>query len=106
MSPPLKVLISGGGIAGGVFASCLLRAMPNAKITMIERAPALRLTGAAIDIRNSAVDIIEWLGVEKEIRDAGTKEQGMQFVDSNGKEIATLGASGRTDVQTITSEVC
>lgn len=105
MPAPLKVLISGGGIAGGVFACSLLRAIPSAKITMVERAPELRLTGAAVDIRNSAVDIIRWLGVEEQIREAGTKEEGMQFVDADGKEIATLAASGRTDVQTITS-VC
>lgn len=47
MSNP-KVLISGSGIAGSVFAFCLLRAFPKANITIVERAPGLRLTGASV----------------------------------------------------------
>lgn len=100
----LKVLITGSGIAGSVFASCLLRAYPNANITIVERDPALRLTGASVDIRSSAVDIIKWMGVEGEIRKKSTKEEGMQMLDMNGKEIATFRATGRTDIQSMTSE--
>lgn len=103
MSQP-KVLISGSGIAGSVFASCLLRAYPNANITIVERDPALRLTGASVDIRSSAVDIIKWMGVEGEIRKKTTKEEGMQLLEENGKEIATFRATGRTDIQSFTSE--
>ncbi|PVH81061.1 FAD/NAD(P)-binding domain-containing protein [Cadophora sp. DSE1049] len=100
----LKVLISGSGIAGSVFASCLLRAYPNANITIVERDPTLRLTGASVDIRSSAVDIIKWMGVEGEIRKKTTKEEGMQLLEENGKEIATFRATGRTDIQSFTSE--
>ncbi|KAL2060926.1 hypothetical protein VTL71DRAFT_8978 [Oculimacula yallundae] len=102
--PNLNILISGSGIAGSVFAFCLLRAYPNANITIVERDPALRLTGASVDIRSTAVDIIKWMGVEEEIRRKTTKEEGMQFVDMNGKEIATFRATGRTDIQSFTSE--
>src|SRR3954452_3120131 len=101
---PPNVLISGSGIAGSVFAFCLLRAYPSANITIVERDPALRLTGASVDIRSSAVDIIKWMKLEQEIRDQTTKEEGIQFVKSNGRGVATLRASGRTDVQSITSE--
>ncbi|KAI4190245.1 MAG: hypothetical protein L6R41_000915 [Letrouitia leprolyta] len=100
----LNVLISGSGIAGSVFASWLLRAHPTAKITIVERDPTLRLTGASVDIRSSAVDIIKWMGAEKAIRDQTTREEGMQAVDENGREIATFRATGRTDVQSFTSE--
>ncbi|RDL41638.1 Uncharacterized protein BP5553_01617 [Venustampulla echinocandica] len=100
----LNILISGSGIAGGVFAFWLLRAYPNANITIVERGPSLRLTGASVDIRSSAVDIIKWMGVEEEIRNHATKEEGIQFVTADGKAVGTLGASGRTDVQSITSE--
>ena len=103
MSSP-KVLISGSGIAGSVFAFCLLRAYPKANITIVERAPSLRLTGASVDIRSNAVDIIKWAGVEQQIRDAGTKEAGMSFVNADGSPITTLMATGRTDIQTLTSE--
>jgi 2-polyprenyl-6-methoxyphenol hydroxylase-like FAD-dependent oxidoreductase len=47
MSSP-KVLISGSGIAGSSFAHFLLKAYPKANITIVERAPSLRLTGASV----------------------------------------------------------
>lgn len=100
----INVLISGSGIAGSVFAFWLLRAYPNANITIVERDPSLRLTGASVDIRSSAVDIIKWMGAEQEIRNQTTNEEGVQFVHANGKAIATLGATGRSDVQSFTSE--
>lgn len=100
----LNILISGSGIAGSVFAFCLLRAYPTASITIVERDPSLRLTGASVDIRSSAVDIIKWMGVEPTIRQQTTNEKGVQFVDGNGKPVATLEASGRSDIQSVTSE--
>ena len=100
----LNVLVSGSGIAGSVFAFWLLRAYPNANITIVERDPSLRLTGASVDIRSSAVDIIKWMGAEQEIRRQTTNEEGVQFVDADGKAVATLGATGRSDVQSFTSE--
>ena len=98
------ILISGSGIAGSVFAFWLLRAYPNANITIVERDPSLRLTGASVDIRSSAVDIIKWMGAEQEIRNQTTNEEGIQFVEANGKAVATLRATGRSDIQSITSE--
>ena len=100
----LNILISGSGIAGSVFAFWLLRAYPNANITIVERDPSLRLTGASVDIRSSAVDIIKWMGTEQEIRKQTTKEEGIQFIDANSKPIATIRATGRSDIQSITSE--
>ncbi|KAK3112974.1 hypothetical protein LTR53_010184 [Teratosphaeriaceae sp. CCFEE 6253] len=99
-----NILVSGSGIAGSVFAFWMLRAYPNANITIVERAPSLRLTGGNVDIRSSAVDIMQWMGAEEEIRRNCTGEAGVQLVRSDGSPIATLGASGRTDVQSVTSE--
>ncbi|KAH9828449.1 FAD/NAD(P)-binding domain-containing protein [Teratosphaeria destructans] len=104
MASPLHILISGSGIAGGVLTWWLLRAYPGVKITIVERAPSLRLTGQSVDIRSSAVDIIKKMSLEETIRHHGTNEKGWQFVDREGKEIATLQATGDTDVQTATSE--
>ncbi|KAI4289206.1 MAG: hypothetical protein L6R35_001533 [Caloplaca aegaea] len=100
----LNILISGFGIAGGAFVLCMLRAYPDAKITIVERDPTLRLTGASVDIRSSAVDIIKWLGLEPTIREQTTNEQGLHFVDANGKGVATIGATGNSDSQSFTSE--
>lgn len=102
--PSLNILISGSGIAGSVFAFWLLRAYPNANITIVERDPSLRLTGASVDIRSSAVDIIKWMDAEQDIRNQATKEEGVQFVDANGKAVATFRATGRSDIQSFTSE--
>lgn len=99
-----NVLISGSGIAGSVFSFWLLRAYPDAKITIVERSPELRLTGASVDIRSSAVDIIKWMGKEEEIRKFSTKETGVQFVTSDDREVATIKSTGREDLQSFTSE--
>lgn len=102
--PELNILISGAGIAGGVFAFWLLRAYPDANITIVERHPSLRLQGASVDIRSSAVDIIKWMGVEQQIRDNTTNEEGVEFVNAQGKAFATIRATGDTEYQSITSE--
>lgn len=100
----LNILISGSGIAGSVFAFWLLRAYPNANITIVERDPTLRLTGASVDIRSSAVDIIKWMDAEQEIRNQTTKEEGVQWVEADGTPVATFRATGRSDFQSMTSE--
>ena len=100
----LNILISGFGVAGSVFAFWLLRAYPTANVTIVERDPALRLTGASVDIRSSAVDIIKWMGVEQDIQNQTASEEGIEFVGANDKAIATFRATGRSDIQSITSE--
>jgi 2-polyprenyl-6-methoxyphenol hydroxylase-like FAD-dependent oxidoreductase len=44
------------------------------------------------------------MGAEQEIRTQTTNEEGVQFVEANGKAVATLRATGRSDIQSITSE--
>lgn len=105
---PLNILISGGGIAGLVLAFWLIKlnntGHQRIHLTVIERAPEIRLTGASVDIRGSAVDIIRSMGLEDQIRDNVTHEAGIEFVDSNGKSFAKFGATGSTEVQSFTSE--
>jgi len=104
MAAKPDIHISGFGIAASVFSYWLLRAFPLARITIVERASAARLTGGSVDIRSTAVDIIKWMRIEAEIRKHGTKESGIQYAKADGGVIGTLGATGRTDVQSITSE--
>ncbi|TLD05574.1 uncharacterized protein PgNI_09862 [Pyricularia grisea] len=103
MSSP-RILISGSGIAGSTFAYWVLRAFPTASITMVERCPTFRLTGSSVDLRSSAVEICERMNMLGTVKDHTTTEQGMRFVNSDGSIVATLGASGRSDVQVLTSE--
>ena len=44
------------------------------------------------------------MGAEQEIRNQTTNEEGMQVVDANGHAVATLRATGRSDIQSFTSE--
>jgi 2-polyprenyl-6-methoxyphenol hydroxylase-like FAD-dependent oxidoreductase len=107
MSKPTQspnILISGFGIASTVFAETLLHVYPSAIITIIERDSSMRLTGASVDIRSSAVDIIKWMNHETAIRAKTTKETGVEFVDDAGKSFATLNATGNDKIQTMTSE--
>ena len=99
-----KILVSGSGIAGSVFAFWLLRAYPDAHVTLVERAPALRLTGASVDIRGSAIDIVKHMGLEEAIRAQTTREIGVQCVNADGGVSWQLGATGREDMQSVTSE--
>lgn len=44
------------------------------------------------------------MGAEEEIRKHTTGEEGIQFVRADNSVVATLGATGRTDIQSVTSE--
>lgn len=102
--PGLDILISGAGIAGPAVAYWLLEGNAEHRITIVERAPDLRIAGQSIDIRQAAVKIIQRMGIEDAVRAKTTTEKGLQFVDETGKPFATFGASGQTETQSFTSE--
>jgi 2-polyprenyl-6-methoxyphenol hydroxylase-like FAD-dependent oxidoreductase len=83
-----KVLISGASIAGNAVAAALARA--GCAVTVVERAPAIRTGGYAIDIRGVALEVAERLGVAAPARACRTDTDGTSFVDDAGKRIATL----------------
>jgi len=86
----LKVLISGGGIAGSCLAYWLSRTRHNVSITIIERSPSPRPTGQCVDIRGGAIDVIKLMNLEKQVRDKTTKELGTTILGRSGKPIATF----------------
>ncbi|TLS22765.1 uncharacterized protein PpBr36_05960 [Pyricularia pennisetigena] len=102
--PTPRILISGSGIAGSTFAYWALRAFPTASITMVERCPTFRLTGSSVDLRSSAIEICKRMNMLDTVKAHTTTEKGVRFVNSDGSIVATLGASGRSDIQGITSE--
>ena len=103
MSAP-SVLISGSGIAAASFAFWLLKAFPDAKVTMVERCPTFRASGAAVDVRSNAVAIIRKMGVEAAVRAAHTGETGMKLVNRHGTTLLSFSATGKAEAQSITSE--
>ncbi|KAF1980386.1 FAD/NAD(P)-binding domain-containing protein [Bimuria novae-zelandiae CBS 107.79] len=100
----LKILISGGGIAGPCLAWWLRKAGVDAHITIIERAPEPRVSGQAVDIRGAAVYVMKAMGLEQAIRDKNTTEVGLEFVYPDGISTAKIDATGDDKNQSFTSE--
>ena len=97
-----KVLIAGASVGGPCLAHWLVRA--GCEVTIVERSSELRTTGQSIDLRNDGVRIMRQMGIEEAIRAKTTSERGLQFVNTSGKVMATLGATGNPEAQSITSE--
>jgi len=86
----MRVLISGGGIAGPALAHWLGRHGIGA--TIVERAAAPRPGGQTVDIRGAARSVVERMGLLAAIRARCVDERGVALVDSAGRRLAELGA--------------
>ncbi|KAI1209550.1 FAD/NAD(P)-binding domain-containing protein [Annulohypoxylon truncatum] len=82
----IKVLISGGGIAGNSLAFWLGRLGHD--VTVIEWYPNLRTTGLQIDLRGHGIEVLKRMGLEQGFRARSAPEQGLQIVNSAGKRQA------------------
>ena len=91
-APKLKVLISGGGIAGPCLAYWLSKTRLDISIKIIERSPSPRVTGQSIDIRGPAVELVKRMKLEEAIRSRHTTEEGTIFLNSTGKTFAQFNA--------------
>ena len=99
----LDILISGAGIAGPVLAYWLKRGV-DCTITIVERSPVLRASGQNIDIRGSAVDVIQHMKLEETISNKTTNEIGLAFVDGAGHEKAKYPMGKDSAHQSFTSQ--
>ncbi|GAA3020513.1 FAD-dependent monooxygenase [Streptosporangium longisporum] len=93
------VLISGACVAGPALAYWLHRG--GFTPTVVERAPAPRTGGQAVDIRGVALEVAERMGIGARVREARTRMRGMSVLDRDGNELfrsteATF-SSGRLD---------
>jgi len=85
-----SVLISGASIAGPTLAYWL-----NARgfqVTIVEQAPSPREGGQAVDIRGTAREVVDRMGIAGEVRAAHTGAKGMLLVDGAGRERFRMGA--------------
>ncbi|MEU8756591.1 FAD-dependent monooxygenase [Streptomyces chartreusis] len=100
---PLRVLVAGGGVAGQALAFWLTRG--GHQVTVVERFPALRASGAQVDLRGQGIEAVERMGLLDTVRSQLVDEAGVAFIDSRGRPKATIMAntSGKGR-QTLTSE--
>ncbi len=84
-----SILISGAGIAGPALASFL--AGSGHDVTVVERAPDLRLGGQAVDLRGAGRRVIERMGLMPEAKAVMLHQQGMSWVDARGRARARMG---------------
>src|SRR5690348_1324334 len=82
------VLISGASVAGPALAWWLRRY--GFRPTIVERAPAPRSGGQAVDLRGTARTVVERMGMLESIRQAHTGTRGMSVVNSAGKRLASM----------------
>lgn len=87
-----KILVTGASIAGPALAYWLGRSGND--VVVLERARAFRDGGQNIDIRGDARDVVERMGLLQAVRDQGTGETGMRFVDAHDRTRARFGAEG------------
>ena len=85
-----SVLISGGGIAGPALASWLTRR--GVAVTVVERAPAPRPGGQAVDLRGAARTVAERMGLLDAVRAVALDQRGIAWVRGDGSIAARLPA--------------
>ncbi len=83
-----KALISGAGIAGATAAYWLAKA--GFQVTVVEHAQDIRSSGSPVDVRGSAVDVAERMGIMAQIRAADTCVRDMVFVNSRGHVVSRV----------------
>ena len=82
------VLISGASIAGPALAYWLRNRGFNP--TVVERAPAPRPGGQAVDLRGAGRTVVERMGLMDRVRAVGLDQRGLAFVDASGRVTARM----------------
>src|SRR5580658_9556833 len=80
-----NILISGAGVTGLALAYWLDRA--GFAVTLVERSPAFRRGGQAVDVRGVALDVLKAMGLHPEADVLRTRSKGMSTLDANGNEL-------------------
>jgi 2-polyprenyl-6-methoxyphenol hydroxylase-like FAD-dependent oxidoreductase len=90
MSAPSKgqVLVSGASIAGPALAYWLHRF--GFEVTVVERAAALRGGGYPIDIRGTAIEVVDRMGLLPQIRAAHVDVRRITYLDADGSPLGSL----------------
>src|SRR5690349_14864824 len=83
-----RVLVSGASVAGPALAYWLHR--HGSAVTVVEKAGAVRGGGYPIDVRGTALDVVERMGLLPAVRDAHIDTRLLTFLDADGGTIASV----------------
>ncbi|MEV4318957.1 FAD-dependent monooxygenase [Actinocrispum sp. NPDC049592] len=83
-----SVLISGASVAGLSLAYWLRH--HGFRPTLVEKAPALRPGGQAIDIRGTAREVVRQMGILETIRAHHTGTHGIAWLNERGERVAAM----------------
>ncbi|GAA1964121.1 FAD-dependent monooxygenase [Microbacterium deminutum] len=84
----LRVLISGGGIAGATLAYWL--AAGGHRVTIVESADRVRSSGSPVDVRGPAAATARAMGIWPRLAAAATGVERLVFVDPDGNRRAVI----------------
>lgn len=82
------VLISGASIAGPTLAFWLHRY--GYRVTVVEKAGTIRSGGYPIDVRGTALDVVDRMGILSELQDAHIDLRRITFLHADGSEVASV----------------
>ena len=84
---PMRVLISGAGVAGPTAAYWLCR--QGCDVTVVERMPLARVRtgGHAVDLFGPAMDVAEWTGILPALLAARTRTEIVSFQRTDGRSV-------------------
>lgn len=97
------VLVTGGSVAGPALSWSLLRA--GYRVTMLERAAAIRDAGQNIDIRVAGRNVLRTMGLHDAVVAEGTGELGMRMYDDRGRPYAEFPVEAGRDGPTAELEI-
>ncbi|MDX3660929.1 FAD-dependent monooxygenase [Streptomyces sp. ID05-26A] len=83
-----SVLISGASIAGPALAFWLRRR--GFDVTVVEKSHTLRGGGYPIDIRGTALGVVERMGLLPRLREAHVDTRRITFLDAGGDQVASI----------------
>ena len=86
--PNTDVLISGASIAGPALAYWLRER--GFRVTIVERAPALRPGGQAVDLRGAGRTVVARMGLLDQARSVALDQRGIAWVDASGQHRARM----------------
>ncbi|MGI4793953.1 MAG: FAD-dependent monooxygenase [Janthinobacterium lividum] len=98
-----RILVTGGSIAGNAVAWWLERS--GFDVTVVERAPSFRDGGQNVDVRGCGREVLRRMGLEQSALASGTGEEGLAWIDQQGRMMVKVIAAPGTDGPTAEMEI-